>query len=529
MGLHLNSYGDTISYTPNLTSFFAKGLQYNNAYVTSASCSPSRSSIITGLYPSQNGHIALSQKNNPRIKSKFHTIFDILEDKDVFTGILGKFHVKRDSIPIKADYEAMNHREAKYSSSLIKYLDEFYDTIPKQENYFLHITLTDPHSDYPMDIEGVPKVKVNSSEVTAFPFQTIADEQQLTEISRYYTAINRVDSLFQNIVQRIDTTNTMVIFVSDHGAPFIRSKTFSYEAGIKVPMMIRTPDGPTGFTDELVSTVDILPTVLNYLGIDWNFNYSLPGIDLLNSQQNIMPRESIYSEFGCHGLSTCFRRRSLRKGKYKLIYNMDVDSVGAKTVQIIDRDRIYYRITKNRIKVTEAERALFENSISPKRWELFDLEKDPYEFNNLAYNPDYKAIIQDLSKELFRKMYLKDSFLPLNKSAFNRQLKRDTITLTDQWQPISDENIVLSRSNIYGASKTAGISQKLDLGYTILTVHDTIILESHTKIIIPSGVDSIQIYVPRANQLRVLDDQFEIPLRIETMSRENQIMIKAKF
>jgi N-sulfoglucosamine sulfohydrolase len=59
-GQHLSCYGDTIINTPSLDKIAREGVLFNNAYITTSVCSPSRSSILTGLYPHQNGHLALA-------------------------------------------------------------------------------------------------------------------------------------------------------------------------------------------------------------------------------------------------------------------------------------------------------------------------------------------------------------------------------------------------------------------------------------------------------------------------------------
>ena len=99
LGQQLGAYGETQIQTPTLDLLAGEGVTFKRAFVTQSSCSPSRASILTGLYPSQNGQIGLSHvgyRLRPDLYSK--TLPSILKANGYRVGLLGKLHVK----PIEA-------------------------------------------------------------------------------------------------------------------------------------------------------------------------------------------------------------------------------------------------------------------------------------------------------------------------------------------------------------------------------------------------------------------------------------------
>ncbi len=112
LGLQLGCYGDTIAHTPNLDRFAGEGVRFTRAFVTQASCSPSRSSMLTGLYPHQNGQIGLSHRGYSIHDSTIPTLPGELKKAGYTTGIIGKLHVNPESC-FPFDFKHTSHQTAR--------------------------------------------------------------------------------------------------------------------------------------------------------------------------------------------------------------------------------------------------------------------------------------------------------------------------------------------------------------------------------------------------------------------------------
>lgn len=190
--------------------------------------------------------------------------------------------------------------------------------------------------------------------------------------------------------------------MSDHGAPFTRGKTACYEASVQVPMMIRYPErvASNSRSSALVSTVDIFPTLLAMCQIE--NNYQTAGKSLVSLFEDTTSdnfRDYLFSEFNFHvGNEGFFPRRAVRGQQYKLIHNLNSE-VDNHIVQV-DGDSAYFYAMRPQYEKTLA-RTLFERLANPPEYELYDLANDPYEYENLADDLAYQAILQELQSVLY--------------------------------------------------------------------------------------------------------------------------------
>ena len=125
--------------------------------------------------------------------------------------------------------------------------------------------------------------------------------------------------------------DTVVIIIGDHGAPFERGKTTVYESGLRVPFLVRWPGvSKPHVSGKMVSTVDILPTILDAAGAPPP-PHKLHGASLRGvlSDPQAKWREFLAAEFHFHGAGIFYPRRAIRDARYKLILNPAVKSAGA--------------------------------------------------------------------------------------------------------------------------------------------------------------------------------------------------------
>lgn len=403
MGQEIPIYGDSTILTPNIDRLGKEGIIFSNAYVTSATCSSSRSSILTGLYPHQNGQIGLSHVGYS-MHDNIPNLVSILREQNYKTALIGKLHVNPES-QFQFDYQ---NEDAQHTRDIIfvqDELDEFINSI--SNNPFLAlISFFDPHPPFIKTVNGFPVNPVQNSKIKPFKWQGIDRKDHLRNISGYYQGIQRVDAglgMVNDILYKHGLiNNTMIIFVGDHGAPFIRGKLSCYESGVKIPFIIRWPELiPASIrSNALISTLDILPTIMESIQLEIQEN--LPGKSLFTIFNNTVTdsifRTNIFTEFNYHGRKDYFPSRTIRDQRYKLIWNIKYDIYSRRRQIWSDKSVIWaseddYRDTP----VYE----LFNRYINPPEYELYDLIDDPYEWVNLSNDSSYKDILNALQRKLY--------------------------------------------------------------------------------------------------------------------------------
>ena len=416
LGLQLGCYGDTVIQTPQLDALAAGGVQFDVAYVAQASCSPSRSAMFTGLYVHSTGQYGLTNGSpfalHPHLEDA--TIPNILKRAGYRTGIIGKLHVAPDS-SFQFDYRQTNSNEARQVQLVAERASEFM-TQAGEEPFFLMVNYTDPHAYRERDpqtneiisdwtfldrAEGIPETLVEPSEETVLPFQQIDSPEQRERVAGYYNEIKRLDTgvglLLETLEGHGHADNTLVIFIGDHGPPFNRGKTTTYEGGLRVPYLVRWPGVSKPMrSSAMVSTVDILPTILDATGATSDVETQGRSLRPVLEDPEAPWREFLVGEFHMHG-RPWFPRRAIRDARYKLIHNLLADS--DRPSSGIDGDIGYATSRDERYAGTDI-RTAFDTYAEPPEFELYDLEQDPWEFHNLAGDPDHAKAEQRLKSAL---------------------------------------------------------------------------------------------------------------------------------
>lgn len=419
LGLQLGCYGDTVAHTPNLDSFARQGAIFKNAYVTQASCSPSRSSMLTGLYPHQNGQVGLSHTGYQMFDS-IRTLPQMLKEEGYVNAIIGKLHVEP-AAHFPFDYADTDARKTRDVADVASQAKTFMDTV--NHPFFLMVNYFDPHVELIPQVKGIPNTPYKAGEVNAFPFQQLNTPAELSRIANYYSCVERLDAGFGMLMDALTKSgkaaNTLVIFLGDHGPPFVRAKTSCYEAGLKVPFLVKWPDRPALEFSGFINANDILPTVLN--AAQATIPTYLPGSSLkpIFYDQPFKDRQYIFGEFTAHVPQLFYPMRSVRDKRYKLIVNYLAERPFP--FFTIDDDPAWQESRQEKFAGTQV-REVFDRYIHRPPLELYDLTEDPWEFNNLASDPSRKAVISRLQEALVK--WQQETHDPLlNKTAFARMVQ----------------------------------------------------------------------------------------------------------
>ena len=416
LGLQLSCYDDPIARTPHIDELAKRSVRFRTAYVSQASCSPSRSTMFTGLYPHGNGHYGLANAN---VGFRVHEhlidalLPNVLKRAGYRTGIIGKLHVAPEK---RFDFD-MRSGDGFGSRDVARQVELARNFLTENANepWFLMFNLFDPHvardqlgggkrrpQYFPDQVKGLPRKMVSPKEVGPWPWQGVDSPQQRKKIAGYYNCVHRIDAAIGMLMEALEKSendeNTVIIFLGDHGPPFTRGKTSCYEAGLRAPFLVRWPGvSEAHLSERLVGSVDIYPTILDAAGLALPNN--LHGRSLrpvLTPGNEADWRDTLAAEFHYHGASPFFPRRAITDGRYKLIHNLLAGR--SRASNNVDGDQAW--ALSRALPENHPARMAMERLVNPPEWELYDLKNDPVEFRNLAGDVEVGEVQSRLRKKL---------------------------------------------------------------------------------------------------------------------------------
>lgn len=401
-GPELGCYGDPYAQTPNLDKLASQGARFERAYITQAGCSQSRSSILTGLYPHQNGQLGLATWGFRLYRADTPNLPRSLKAAGYRTGKIGKLHINPESsFPYEMEEIPGGNFARKNLADYAKHAESFFKADEKP--FFLHINYPDAHDPFLKQVDGLPKNPLTGKDVKSLPYFGIDPPELRQLMADYYNCMSRLDSLIGDLLAALDRSgkagNTMVIYLGDHGPDLLRGKRSSYEGGTRVPLLIRWPgQAKPQVRTELVSTIDLMPTILAASGAAGVPN--LPGQSLVPLLAGEKPswREYLFTEFHTHAArANFFPQRALHGQRYKLIENLLPDEANP-DMEKIDKELPFVAAALAAAK--PEVRAAYQLQQRPPRYELYDLQTDPHEFRNLAGSAEHAAVFADLKQRL---------------------------------------------------------------------------------------------------------------------------------
>lgn len=324
----LESSGNEEIITPNLTELSKSGINFENFFCTSPVCSPARASILTGKIPSQHGVHDWIREGNKGLKylNQHQSYTDILAEAGYKCGISGKWHLGDSFTKQKSFEHWFVHQEGGgpyYNAPMVennkavnkdRYLTDiitedaikFIEQEKQNDNPFcLNINYTAPHSPWDYDqhpdkyldiyknckfksIPNLPRHKWQREDVE-YPLGARRKEV----LSCYFAAVTAMDYNIGKIISKLEELkireNTIIVFSSDNGMNMGHHGIFGkgngtfpqnmYDSSVKVPMMISMPGAIKAgkISEVILSHYDFMPTILDYLNIDHHLDENLPG------------------------------------------------------------------------------------------------------------------------------------------------------------------------------------------------------------------------------------------------------------
>ena len=379
----LGCYGDDYADTPNLDQLARQGMRYSNAFVVYPVCAPTRSSVITGMYPSTIGtmHMRTSLKGYeavppPQVKC--------------FTEYLraAGYYCTNNS---KTDYQFAPPFTAWDQSSKRAH----WRNRPEGSAFFSVINLTVSHESRSWPKKG-EKLVHDPGKAPLPPYWP--DTPMVREnLARYYDNVTKMDQQAGEILRQIEedglTEKTVVFFWGDHGRGLPRHKRWVYDSGIHVPLIIRWPGRIKGgeVCEDLVSCVDFAPTVLSIAGAA--IPAYMQGRAFLGEQKG-KTRKYIFAGRERMDAKSDDHIRCVRDRRYKYIRNFMPQKPYAQPIPYRDKMPIMkeWRRLNAEGKLTAPQRLFFRETKPAE--ELYDIVSDPHEINNLAESPAHREVIE---------------------------------------------------------------------------------------------------------------------------------------
>jgi N-acetylglucosamine-6-sulfatase len=427
--------------TPNMDAMARDGAHLKNAFVTTALCSPSRASILTGVY----AHRHKIVDNNTAIPQGTRFFPQLLQKAGYKTAFIGKWHMGNGGDEPQTGFDKWvsfrgqgtylpspnglnvdgKHVPQKgyITDELTDYALDWLNGIPREQPYFLYLSHKAVHSDFvPAERhKGVyakekfqpPKTMAESGAAAQhrpmwvqnqrnswhgvdFPYHSDLNIAEYYE--RYAETLLGVDDSIGRVLdalrKRGELDSTLIVYMGDNGFAFgehgLIDKRTAYEESMRVPMLARCPELFKGgrTVEKMVAGLDIMPTVLDAAGVtppqDLDGRSMLP---LLTGKDDPPWRKDLlYEYYWERNFPQTPTMHALRTDRYKYVH--------------------YYGI-----------------------WdldELYDLQEDPLETTNLILNPECKATIQQLNKRLFDVMEANGGMeIPLRRDAGGQSNKRN--------------------------------------------------------------------------------------------------------
>jgi N-sulfoglucosamine sulfohydrolase len=414
-GPELGCYGDPYARTPNLDRLAAEGVRFNRAFVTQSGCSQSRASFLTGLYPHQHGQIGLASWGYQLYREDTANIPRSLKAVGYRTGIIGKLHVNPESaFPFDFAEIPQGNFARRNLGDYAKHAESFITS--GDQPFFLSVNYPDAHDPWLRQVDGLPKTPQTGRDVKAMAYFGIDPPEMREMVADYYNSMSRLDTLVGDLLAALQRSgkaeNTIVVYLGDHGADMLRGKRTCYEGGLRIPLILRWPGhAKPQVREQLVSTVDLMPTFLAATGAAPVSGLAGRALQPLLGDGAAEWRTHLFSEYHTHAAAANYHpQRAVRTDRFKLIENLLPDTINpdyADTNRKLEGDAIGRGQAEFKGSLSKAiagaspeVRAAYAVMEKPPRYELYDLQADPYEFRNLAGLPDHAPILAELQKHL---------------------------------------------------------------------------------------------------------------------------------
>ncbi|MEZ4987227.1 MAG: sulfatase [Saprospiraceae bacterium] len=410
----LSMYGESTAHTPHLDALAADGMVYERAFATVGVCGPSRSAIITGMYPMHIGtqHMRTGkdvQSWGKRTYAARIAAVDIQGDSlREYAAVLPKDVKCFPEYLRQAGYYCTNNQKTDYQfASPLSAWDEngtkaHWRNRPEGKPFFAVFNFGSTHESR-LWLNANQPLTVDPAQVPVPPYLP-DNETTRRDVARHYSNVEIMDAEVGRIIQQLKDDGlydqTIIFFYSDHGGPLPRQKREVYDSGLRVPLIVKPlAGGAAGRSDRLVSFVDLAPTLLSIAGVVPP-TY-MDGVAFMGQHQGaehpyILGSGDRFDEF-------TDRVRAVRNKRWLYVRNFFPALPGYKNIG--------YRLQIPMMEALLADAAAQRLNDAQARWfatkateELYDCDNDPHNLHNLATTPRYANLLREMRETLLEEM-----------------------------------------------------------------------------------------------------------------------------
>jgi len=390
MSPNLGCYGDAYAVTPNLDRLAARGVRYTHVFSHAGVCAPSRSGLITGMYPTSLG------SHHMRCTT---SLPDFVKCFPEYLREAGYFCTNQS----KTDY---NFEVPPNAWDVAKGAKAHWRNRKPGQPFFSVFNLTITHesrirADY-------DKLEHDPAQAVLPPY--LPDTPLVRrDWARYHDLITQMDAQAGDLLAQLEkdglADETIVFFFPDHGVGLPRAKQWIYDAGTHVPLIVCFPEkyrhlapaGPGSAIDRLVGFVDLAPSMLSLLGLE--IPDHVQGVPFLGSQAG-EPRQYVY------GIRDRMDERydmsrTVRDRHYKYHRNYFPSRPFAPWLDYMEKLATMQEWRRLRAEgKLSGVHAFFMQDTKPVE-ELYDVEADPFEQVNLADSPEHQKVLKQMREAHF--------------------------------------------------------------------------------------------------------------------------------
>ncbi|MBN1492497.1 MAG: sulfatase-like hydrolase/transferase, partial [Phycisphaerae bacterium] len=389
----LGCYGERYARTPNLDRFAAEGVRFERAFSIAGVCAPSRSAIITGMYPTT---ISTHHMRSKAVPPPYVRCFPEYLRAD---GYYCTNNVKTDynfDAPLTAWDESSrkahwrNRPDGMPFFAVFNIVTTHESRIRATDEEFAKLTRRVP-----------PDARHDPAKAPLPPYYPDTPVVR-QDWARYSDLITAMDLEVADLLKQLDddglADNTIVFFYGDHGRGLPRAKRWLYDSGIRVPLLVRWPGvlQPGSVREDLVSFVDFAPTVLALAGVAAPAH--MQGQVFLGPKR-APDREYIYAARDrmdeTYDIIRCVRDR-----RYRYIRNLKPGRPYAQYIDYMEQMPTMREMRRlNKAGTLTGPQKLFFLPEKPEE-ELYDLDRDPHEIKNLAGSPEHVDVLKRMREAM---------------------------------------------------------------------------------------------------------------------------------
>jgi arylsulfatase A-like enzyme len=375
----LGVYGDAYATTPVLDSLGSAGTGYKTAFTVCGVCSPSRTAIITGMYPSTiRGHDHRSARSTP-LPAYCKRFPEYLQDAGYYT-----------TNNSKTDYNFSNHGIGWDATNGTAH----WRNRPAGKPFFSVFNFGGTHESQHFDADN--RTPTHNPGEAPLPPKYPDNQRVRNAVAWQYDNITRLDNWVKGKLQELSDAglvdNTVVFFWGDHGSGLPLYKRWIWDSGIHVPLIVAWPGEiePGTMNDELVSALDFAPTVLSLAGVEKPAY--MQGRIFLGPGREPAPEYLFFTRDRMDAVID--RMRAVRSKKYKYIKNYLPELPYSQVVEYGEQSPIMQELRRLHAEggLNEVQELWFQETKPVE--ELYDLENDPFEINNLAGSVEHSDMLE---------------------------------------------------------------------------------------------------------------------------------------